>query len=40
MKIFSWFCRIYIAIAVILAVIICGIILFPVIILELLMGEK
>ena len=37
---FEWFCRIYIAIAVILAVIIAGIILFPALILECLMGER
>jgi len=40
LKIFEWFCRIYIVIAVVLAIIIIGIIMFPVIILELLLGEK
>jgi len=40
LKIFEWFCRIYIAIAVVLALIITGIIMFPVIMLELLLGEK
>ena len=40
MKIFEWFCRIYIAIAIVLTVIIAGIIMFPVIILEFLLGGK
>jgi len=40
LKIFAWFCRIYIAIAIVLAVIITGIIMFPVIIIELLLGDK
>lgn len=40
LKIFDLFCRIYIAIAIVLAVIIVGIVLLPVIILELLVGEK
>jgi len=40
LKIFSWFCRIYMTIVIILVVIIAGIVMFPVIILELLLGEK
>ena len=40
LKILEWFCRIYMTIAIILVVIIAGIIMFPVIMLELLLGEK
>jgi hypothetical protein len=40
MKIFEWFCRVYMAIAIIIALIIAGIILFPVIILDFLLEDK
>jgi len=40
LKIFDLFCQIYMTIVIILIVIIAGIIMFPVIILELLLGEK
>jgi len=40
LKIFSWFCRIYMTIVIVLIVIIAGIIMFPVVILELLLGDK
>jgi len=39
-KIFELFCRIYMTIVIILVVIIAGIIMFPVIILGFLLGDK